>query len=537
MNSLSAVAGESLSTRGGDQLIRAGDPLGRQYSELYHNWGKLSHDQLIDFAADDSCPSLLVRAAALDAALAPRTAKSADSRQRTALQQLAPDVLDEGVVSASRVLLKGDATDYTGNLAQYTFSLARAEGFDTNSIFPDPHEWSFDPIGMTEDIAVRAFLLLEGVANKVVAGERLPVNGYTKLLPLALDINYKLGNRFLKISDEGEKDLRALGNISRLVDYGDDHVPQIEQLLARNTPETRHYISEINELYEVASQLKNIFPERYAPGVEKGVRELIASSLFAVEAHLSNDRHTQTSLPLLSGKEGLPLQLDGSEPLELLSALKMAIQKLNEIHGDRDGYVTRSVVSDEFGLYRLMSTDQKSASVYIRPYGSHRYDPRMEYGRNGEGVEASISFVVDPFQAPGSLPEVGKHRGKDPDNRISIRLDREGHAPGAVAGSDRNPAQEHGTLSLDVGSVIGDDAWLGTRIGRLLAYGNHLRMQALGRETKLNHVTHYFAEEDGRAAVFGAQAESLMRGLDSQCLNRDQLLHRHHGGQVLQLIG
>jgi hypothetical protein len=161
----------------------------------------------------------------------------------------------------------------------------------------------------------------------------------------------------------------------------------------------------------------------------------------------------------------------------------------------------------------------------VRPYGAEDYDAAMEYGRSGEGVEASISYVIDPTLSDNKLLAVGKHRGRGSDNRVSIRLDREGVLPNQREGHDvkRNPLQYQGTLSLDVGSVIGGDIWLGTKIGRFLAWGNLLRSSGLDQPAQLNHVTRYFDENDGQADIFAGEARSLIKRLESKRIHKEKL--------------
>jgi hypothetical protein len=197
--------------------------------------------------------------------------------------------------------------------------------------------------------------------------------------------------------------------------------------------------------------------------------------------------------------------------------------------------VVRSVHQESFSIYRLFDREGENiGSVYIRPRGAHTYDQDLEYGRNGEGVEASISYVVDPYRQPGELIELGKHRKPGPDTRISIRLDREGVTPEA-RGSDakRDPTQEQGTLSLDVGSIIGDESWLGTKLGRFLAWGNYLRTLSEGKPTQLNHVTRFFHPETGTADWFAREAEGLIGQLERKRFRLDDLEKKYSGGLIV----
>ena len=148
--------------------------------------------------------------------------------------------------------------------------------------------------------------------------------------------------------------------------------------------------------------------------------------------------------------------------------------------------------------YNLYSPNHGYCLLYTRPEGSHSFDPAVEYGklsnrynknsRNG-GVEASISFIVDPV-APFSLPNLFRpdpKTVKDPSsydpttmNKVSaIRLDREGRPYGAPADwEDRDPINPDGTISVDLAAINDRPDTPSGKIARLFSVGNALRASA-----------------------------------------------------------
>ncbi len=288
------------------------------------------------------------------------------------------------------------------------------------------------------------------------------------------------------------------------------------------------FIEELHNLQEAVPDIERLFPRQYAYGMRQGMRELAADSAFALRAHLADNNETHVRLPLNKTADALPLDLSGDEPLRLLWKVtdlgSLAVRM--SVYGVPISVVPVTAAKD-YKLYRQLS-GYEEVDYYMRPYGSPVYDQVIEYGRPGEGVEASYGVIFDTAQRIGDLTEVGKHRRTGLDTRISLRLDREGVAPedrGSV-GIKRNPIQQQGTLSLDIGSVLGHDDAIGTKIGRFLAYGNLLRNQALGTQGGLNHVTHYFSPKDGDADYFAVAVQDRITEMERNITSPDQLLAR-----------
>jgi hypothetical protein len=473
-------------------------------------------DAVIDFAADPtSSPSLMVRAQALELAVWSLTSSTAKPnvdpellKRRDEVEELIPDAFSSMAYRALEYSSYGHA-QWLRNFARI---LIKQEGIPEDYVFPDWHSYSFDPLNEHDANPVRAFMLLDSLDKCTTAGKPIPVNRMNRLIPLAFDIHDKIQGSDISFETSERSDLERRASLCRLIDFGDDHRAEIEAFLDSRNPEVSRYVDQLNELYIAASNLQTIFPESVAAAVSSGARELVASSIFALHKHFQNGKSTHSKLPLNDQPDALNLQLEGDEPLHILRHLTESMWMLRDIQRSAAYGVTAVTESNHYRLYRMFDgVTGKQASLYIRPQGGYAFDPAIEYGRMSEGVEASISYVVDATLRPGELLEVGKHRGKTPDARISIRLDREGVEPHLRGQHDakRDPAQQNGTLSLDVGSVLGNDNWLSTKVGRFLAWGNTLRAAQRGERAGLNHVTHYFTESQGQADVFAATAREM----------------------------
>lgn len=301
-----------------------------------------------------------------------------------------------------------------------------------------------------------------------------------------------------------------------------------------------NYRAPLLALYFAGTHLQEIFPNACRAGVRRGVHSMVTSLTYALTEHIANEKRSLVQLSLNGSKErGLPLELKEDEPLQLIQILYNAMMRLHEITRPPKSLATAINKGPHFQSYRLWDEEGGAfvnpASVYIRPYGSVTYDPAVEYGRPGEGVEASISYVIDPEFDFQKLIPVGKHSNRNvQDNRISIRLDREGVAPNRRGrpGITRDPTQESGTISLDIGSVIGEQEWLGTKIGRLLAWGNVLRSEALGSAPLLNHAPQFFDPLCGQRDIFAAGAREIIEYLETHKLDIEHLTEHLSAGRV-----
>lgn len=505
-------------------------------------------DALIDFASDPTASSsLIVRALAFDyAANAILSQEWADPTIKAELDEFVPPDL-----RANGTFIRRPTGEW------YDEELGRWDHGWRESSFPAQFyrgvaievskkdglghllvtEWN--DFGHTNDFAevyddnipTTAFLLLDSLSKKMASynrgSEPHSFSRFAKLIPLALEIQRltytpaEMNSFNIAPSDMQEMEADSK-EIQELLGYKEQAQP---------------YIEAFTELSAATKRLPEIFPEEYRDGVMAGATAMFNDALYAVRAHLEGNSKTAEKLPLSEGGRVLPLELHGSEPLALLQNITDSINELHNTLSDPEMGVTAVSEGADFQIYRLWKNDVpgSNVSVYIRPFGAGAYDGELEYGRGSEGVEASISYVVDTNLSPNKVSHIGKTKGSLPDNRISIRLDREGVIPEerGKAGSTRDPIREQGTLSLDIGSVIGDEGWLSTKVGRFLAWGNMLRANRLQQSSQLNHSTEYFSPEDGKAKTFARAALVLSHELGTKQLSKKEIAKRLAGIQAV----
>lgn len=512
--------------------------------------------QLADFAADPSSPhKLLVRIEALETSLKIGYGTEILGDQFDPVHDV--KLWRTAEIAKSHNLyarLWPDESDLQASILGPIDQLALIEGIST-SIYGADHRYVMGEAGketIPTDYPAFTILFLDKIVG-LSAQEYLTISqqaAVDKFLPLALAINAELSraNGLPTTPNQKITDWHYMRHITHLKKIGEEYNLPVSELINNPSAESKQYIKALSDLLYRRVAV-DVFPEEFQAGAEEGFKQLVADAVYAVNVHLRNGRRTSASLPLSGSDKELPLTLEGDEPLQLLQALVAACKQLHTIK--ENTYVFRSAYeprtpyqrkrtlkvtdSQDYGLYRIIMPDSSmNASVYVRPMGAETYDAALEYGRNGEGVEASISYVVDPSLPAGKPIKVGKHRGKQPDNRISIRLDREGVRPSERGqGTSRNPRQAEGTLSLDVGSVIGDEDWTGTKLGRFLAWGNLLRTQATKQATQLNHVTRYFSPQDGKADYFAQACEQLRADLEACRLDSKDITQLFSGRVTL----
>jgi hypothetical protein len=326
-------------------------------------------------------------------------------------------------------------------------------------------------------------------------------------------------NRLPQTPDVRLGDWKVIGDCQRLLEDKDGYRQALVDVL--NTGDAVA-LQSVDKLVQMQyswpyNDWFEAFPQRYVEAAKQAQTRVLSDAMYAILHHATHGNSTDEKLPLKSGGRGLAIKLESDEPLHLLDTLNKTFKALPTLHYRYNPQARTVKVSeaDGYSMYRLISTTPNGGLIasnvvaYIRERGDAVYDPALEYGRPGQGVEASIGYVVDTDDKASGLMKVGKYRDDGDDARISIRLDREGVAPQERdSDAPHDPTQQQGTLSLDVGSVLGKDEWTSTKLGRFLALGNMLRAQANGDRVGLNHVVDYFTPEDGDADIFaGAVAE------------------------------
>lgn len=126
--------------------------------------------------------------------------------------------------------------------------------------------------------------------------------------------------------------------------------------------------------------------------------------------------------------------------------------------------------------------------LQLRPEGNKDFD--KDYQFDGE---ARINLLYNPDE-----PIAEKVGERSRQQALSIRLDREGitrNADGEMIGND--PELEKGAISLDIGSIFGDEDNLNVSIGRVLAIGNAIIAKKRGERPNFSHVRETFDAEYG----------------------------------------
>lgn len=269
----------------------------------------------------------------------------------------------------------------------------------------------------------------------------------------------------------------------------------------------------IGEFREMSTAFSQLFPEEIQSATEKAMSERLTELLALVREVSVNGAYETEDLNGLD----VPIEVrDLPTMIEDITTLKESISQLIESVGSNTAQAVTQSKEEGFALYRFMPSQEapRPALLYIRPEGAYGYDPQIEYGRPGEGVEASISFIANP----GSDEYISPYKKGRAQDELSIRLDREGLEPGySPTDTDRDPTRETGTISLDIGSILGRGESFGTRIGREIAAGNQLRAQRLGIKPRLNHNSEAFDQERfGTSEGFAG----LARKMDSMAMAR-----------------
>lgn len=196
---------------------------------------------------------------------------------------------------------------------------------------------------------------------------------------------------------------------------------------------------------------------------------------------------------------------------------------------DEKTVVSRVVVkSDKFARFRLLNPAHGTMVMNIRPYGTRtRGDHQYEIGSYNKGVEASIGMLTNPhdrFTITGTANI----------NDVSLRFDREGHAPNVSAlDPGRSTTNQEGTIAVDVASIFsfGNPDEPATRIGRAVAAGARLRAKEAGTADNLNH-NPLEDQSYGDADVFATLANGVIDKLDGLA----QKTSRKKLGQVAHTI-
>lgn len=477
-----------------------------------------NYDALLDFAADpDSSVSLMVRAKAMDAAirLLHHARSDDDTRpwlselasQQSVLHDIIPNYFDSEVYR--NIIDDPSAPKRNTWHAAYhyhMYALCQEEGLYKATVFDHlcAGEDSGDIYSELPDssIPLAPFMLLDRIIGPDSSTVRyMPHRLVRDGLELALDFRSKDYQEALL----GQGHFAQFARLARLTHAGGfEHDEPIEYLYTLPKDEGMVYAAAFNQLYEAAAGLQDIFPPAVSQEVVQGARALVANGLFAVSQHHQNNLHTEAEILLKNGF-GLSVHFEDQEPLDIIRQLTKVFHELQTtVTAPTTGSIV-AVNNPGFTIFRLLNTlkpEVPKTMLYLRAFGAPVFDSTFEYGRRGEGVEASISYIVDMSER---LPLLEKRRRSL--GNISIRLDREGESA-AQLDLPRDPTRMDGTISLDVGSVLGEETNFGTKVGRLLGWGNMLHAQKAHKEASLNHIKS-LDQTYGEAAAFARITEQM----------------------------
>lgn len=302
-------------------------------------------------------------------------------------------------------------------------------------------------------------------------------------------------------------------------EFGDDFGNAILDIADHVPPEKTARVCElVNSLRRKSHEYADIFASidpALAEQTEKALSERITDVLVslrevAVQGSLKEDVSPARNTPEQGSAKEFSVEVQSlDEALGILADLEKTFTAQQAIIHAEDLRINR--VNDDtsqFTLYRFVSETTGNMLLYVRPEGGHGYDSAVEYG-NRAGVEASISFVVNPLD-PHALILPKSSEG------VSIRFDREGRAVGEAPNSpDRNPTREDGMMSVDVSSIMGPETSAPVRIGRFVAAGNLIRSRNEGTADSLHHNSNYFDQQKyGSAKGFAELARGVIEQVE-----------------------
>ena len=304
----------------------------------------------------------------------------------------------------------------------------------------------------------------------------------------------KIERHFPKSMTDDAK--RELAKVFLATEFGDDYGDSIASIIKHSN------FMQAYDIFKTMDQFRNSadkisawfesYDSEFADDIRLALNERLTDALAALEVLARDGGLTVDTSP---GRHAVDYQSDGrfvmnlesmDEGMEILHALGKSLQLIHNVITAEDVVVHRATEENsQFMTYRFSSDLHGDALLYVRPEGAKGYDYQLEYG-NRKGVEASISFIVNPTD-PHHL-----NLYKDPQG-VSIRLDREGRmtdeSPFAV---DRDPTKDDGSISIDVSSLMGDGRHTPVKIGRFIAAGNIIRAARTGREESLHHNNKHF---------------------------------------------
>lgn len=438
-----------------------------------------------------------------------------------------------------------DIDDYAekvalGQISDSYGNMANPEQNGQNQLGIDNEALSYVRVLHSNEVAKN---MVEGLIHLDLA--EIPLNSQAQLLKFMARANNERFGKLCSVLGGIEKlDLRRklLENFVA-ADFGEDFGDSLLTIAGSerlSNDEKEKLFDTISSCRESISKITNLYGDiddgRFTKEYARAANERLTDAI-VVFREIAENGATEADL----GWAGRP-RFNYGEAIEALELEAKSLSIISGVLGDVlsgvEGVFAEQVLSpDDTGphnrsLYNFYSPRYGYVMLHTRPEGASSFDPMIEYGKNrgrynettnNVGVEASISFVVnpvDPFSRPNPLrpnPKALKNPNfYDPetmDKVSAIRLDREGRAPGQSADDPgRNPTNQIGTVSVDL-AAIGDRADTPSgKIARLISTGNKIRSET-DSDFSLNHNTRWFDQgKYGTSSGFSA----LVKYIDSQ---------------------
>lgn len=402
----------------------------------------------------------------------------------------------------------GAVSSWGSDVKQYTYATAET----------DDHDQSRQQyISTLNSPAFQSFLAREFAYSTADFGKEFPIGLFVKFMEQQDPNTYEVSVRRMRELPETIRP--AVAEAFLATEFGDDFGDAILDIAEHaERHQAMHIFETVNTLRvrtgEFAEMFKAIDP-KFAHATEKAFNERITDALtalqeVAVKGHLHQDvaPYQKKADYVHDGRFDIAVH-SIEEATEIIDGLEKTFGTMHKITTAEDLKITK-VNSDEtqFVIYRLASQSAGNMLIYVRPEGAYVHDKQMEYG-NRQGVEASISFMVDPLNPRKLLLP------KDPD-AVSIRFDHEGRLVDEAPNSERrDPTRRDGLISADLSSGMGRASSLAVKIGRFVAAGNRIRANRRGTEDSLHHNTNYFDQEKyGDADGFAHLARSVIRQIE-----------------------
>ncbi len=449
---------------------------------------------MLDFAADpDSSPSQLVRARAIELALDATYSRykvqigEDVARLRAGVENTIPEYATHGGIAAGFGWLDMAPGTYTRAYHGLFGYLARKEGVHRDLLFPDHHDYP-DPLNEPDDVPVAVGMLLDKLIGEV--GPNAPFIS-PKVLTDALDIALDFrGEAYQSALADPSNPITAFARVSRLTRAGGfEHDDPIDFLYGLPEEERSEYAKVLNRLYEAVPGLASAFPTIDQEVINKGVRGLIANSLFALESFARNDHSINATF---RWPDGPPIPMQENDPVSVLNMLAQAMETLARTIHSPTTKIEHTRSTDTYSQFTFWDPDNQPVPVvayHARATGGNTFDPTYEFAG-----DATSRWRVK-LQPDG--PICLENAKQTPDTlTFRVDLDRFGTALD-VGALQRNPFMNPKDVDNDVE----------VRVGRLLAYGNWLRAARKGEHPTMNHVRALNAAY-GDPAIFSASVLS-----------------------------